>query len=52
MYTPIDSENGNLLEFIVDTKKLSKEVRKLGDVSPLQMIGAIKNIEEIVDDNN
>lgn len=52
MYTPMKNGNGNLLEFIVDTDFLPREIIKLGDVSTLGMSGNIKSIKGILDDNN
>ncbi len=43
-YVPI---NGNIVEFIVDTKKLDPEVVRRGDVSWLGLNGKIKSIWEV-----
>lgn len=43
-YVPI---NGNIVEFIVDTKKLDPEVVRRGDVSLLGLNGKIKSIWEV-----
>lgn len=43
-YVPV---NGNIVEFIVDTKKLDPEVVRRGDVSWLGMNGKIKSIWEV-----
>lgn len=43
-YVPI---NGNIVEFIVDTKKLDPEVIRRGDVSWHGLAGKIKSIQEV-----
>lgn len=52
MYVPMKNGNGNLLEFIVDTDFLSDEIKKLGDVSNLGLIGNVESIKGILHDNN
>lgn len=39
--------NGNIVEFIVDTHKISPEARRLGDISPLGFEGRIVKIEVV-----
>ena len=41
-------ENGNIVEFIVDTKTMSKEVKKLGNVSATGLLGSIIKIEKLI----
>lgn len=43
-YVPV---NGNIVEFIVDTKKLDPEVVRRGDVSLLGLNGKVKSIWEV-----
>ena len=43
-YVPV---NGNIVEFIVDTKKLDPEVVRRGDVSWLGMNGKVVSIKEV-----
>ena len=48
MYHPMKDGNGNVVEFIVDTKSLPKEVRKMGTVSAIDIFeGDIESIEKI-----
>lgn len=42
-------KNGNIIEFIVDTHKISKTCRKMGDMSYAGLEGKIKSIERIVE---
>lgn len=44
MFVP---KNGNIVEFIVDTKKLSKQSLKMGDVSYSGLPGSIISIKEV-----
>lgn len=49
MYIPI---NGNIVEFIVDSKKISKLIKKMGDVSyseGVDLSGYIIKIEEVLE---
>lgn len=39
--------NGNMVEFVVDTKAISRKVLRAGDVSMLDMQGSIKSIKVI-----
>lgn len=44
-YVPV---NGNIIEFIVDTKKLPKDVRFMGTISALnEFEGSVESIEKI-----
>ena len=46
-YVPI---NGNIIEFIVDTKELPKEVRWMGTVSAIDIFeGSVESIEKLED---
>ena len=44
-YIPI---NGNIIEFIVDTKVLRPEIKRAGDISKEGFIGKIIKIEEVI----
>lgn len=46
-YVPI---NGNIIEFIVDTRKLPKDVRWMGTVSAIDIFeGSVESIEKLED---
>ncbi|MBO7453463.1 MAG: hypothetical protein J6U54_24280 [Clostridiales bacterium] len=48
MYHPMRDGGGNVLEFIVDTRKLPREVRLMGTVSSIDIFeGDIESIEQI-----
>jgi len=48
MYHPMTEGRGNVIEFIVDTKKLPKEVRTMGTVSAIDIFeGDVESIEKI-----
>lgn len=49
MYTPMKNGDANLLEFIVDTRKLPQLAKDLGSVSCLSLEGNVVSIEEIED---
>lgn len=42
-------KNGNIVEFIVDTKEISATCRKMGDMSYAGFDGKIKSIEKIIE---
>jgi len=47
-YVPI---NGNIVEFIVDTKELPKKVRQMGTISAIDIFeGSIESIEKLEDE--
>jgi hypothetical protein len=48
MYTPMANSKGNLLEFIVDTDKMSEEVLKTGCVSSIGLKGEVVEIKKII----
>lgn len=43
-YVPMNGNRGNLIEFIVDVRKLDKQIKSLGDVSSLGLNGNIIQI--------
>lgn len=48
MYHPMRDGSGNVIEFIVDTKELPKEVRRMGTVSAIDIFeGNVESIEKI-----
>lgn len=47
-YTPMKNGNANLVEFIVDTKKMEKNILKLGDISNLGFKGNVFRIQKII----
>ena len=51
MYRPLTGGRGDMIEFIVDTKKLPKKVKTWGSVSALpEFSGNVKKIEKIEED--
>lgn len=58
-YTPVTESSGNILEFIVDSEKLHKDAKILGDISAVELQGnvvsilkQIKSDKEKFDDKN
>lgn len=48
MYHPMNNNKGNVIEFIVDTKELPREVRQMGTVSAIDIFeGNVESIEKI-----
>jgi len=48
MYHPMRDGGGNVIEFIVDTKSLPREVRQMGTVSAIDIFeGNVESIEKI-----
>ena len=48
MYHPMRNGGGNVIEFIVDTKSLPKDVRRMGTVSAIDIFeGDVESIEKI-----
>ena len=48
MYHPMKGNKGNVIEFIVDTKNLPREVKQMGTVSAIDIFeGDIESIEKI-----